>query len=158
MGVTSPKCLVGQPGLFASSKFDHQPPGVESGATSSANLLAAINGPLDNADVGEPETSQAIAEAIEGHLASISGEMDRIRAKVATLAGQPDELPRHEAIPRLLVTVSEAAETLGLSRSTVYSLMDSGQLESRKIGASRRIPVAALEDYVNRRTEQSCTQ
>ncbi len=84
--------------------------------------------------------------------------MDQIRAKVSTLAGQSDDLPERIAIPRLLVTVSEAAETLGLSRSTVYSLLDSGQLESRKIGASRRIPLAAIEDYVNRRTKQSWTQ
>ena len=39
-----------------------------------------------------------------------------------------------------LMTVMEAASFLGLSRSTIYNMMDSGELQSAKLGRSRRIP------------------
>ncbi len=49
-----------------------------------------------------------------------------------------------------LVNVSEAAEFLRLSRSTVYTLMDQGQLAFVKIGRSRRIPRRALIELAAR--------
>jgi excisionase family DNA binding protein len=49
---------------------------------------------------------------------------------------------------RLLVKVEEAAEMLGIGRSTVYDLMRTGEIESVWIGRSRRIPVDALRDYI----------
>ena len=55
-----------------------------------------------------------------------------------------------ESLGRGLVKVPEAARYLGLSRSKVYELMDKGELRYAKFGSSRRIPVEAVEDYVNR--------
>ncbi len=43
-----------------------------------------------------------------------------------------------------LVTVSEAAAFLRLSRSTLYPLMERGELRFVKIGRSRRIPRRAV--------------
>jgi excisionase family DNA binding protein len=43
-----------------------------------------------------------------------------------------------------LATVAEAAEFLSLGRSTLYELMDKGELRYIKIGGSRRIPRRAL--------------
>ncbi|WP_018639793.1 helix-turn-helix domain-containing protein [Parafrankia elaeagni] len=51
---------------------------------------------------------------------------------------------------KLLVTPTEAAEILAVSRSTVYELLAAGALESVRIGRSRRIPRAALDAYVAR--------
>ncbi|WP_239394563.1 helix-turn-helix domain-containing protein [Frankia sp. CiP3] len=51
---------------------------------------------------------------------------------------------------RLLLTPAEAAEQLGVGRTTVYELLNAGQLESVRIGRSRRIPRAALVAYVDR--------
>jgi excisionase family DNA binding protein len=45
-----------------------------------------------------------------------------------------------------LMTVREAAEFLGLSRSTVYELMESGELSFAKIRKSRRIPRKAVTE------------
>ena len=42
------------------------------------------------------------------------------------------------------MTVKEAAEFLRLSRSSVYVLMDHGELAFVKLGRSRRIPRRAL--------------
>ena len=50
----------------------------------------------------------------------------------------------------LLLTVPEAAEALAISRSKLYELMASGAVASIRIDGSRRIPLAALEEYVAR--------
>lgn len=51
---------------------------------------------------------------------------------------------------RLLLTVDQAAGRLGLGKTKVYELLTSGELASVRIGAARRIPVSALEAYVER--------
>lgn len=50
----------------------------------------------------------------------------------------------------LLLTPEEAAAALGICRTKVYELMGTGKLESVRIGTSRRIAVAALEEFVQR--------
>jgi excisionase family DNA binding protein len=50
----------------------------------------------------------------------------------------------------LLVRVEEAARILSLSRSTIYEMMDNGDLPSVRWGAARRIPLAALRAWVER--------
>jgi excisionase family DNA binding protein len=52
------------------------------------------------------------------------------------------------SVPRLLLTPQEAADSLGVSRSLVYELIGSGRLESVRIGTCRRIPIGALEMFV----------
>lgn len=51
-------------------------------------------------------------------------------------------------VQKLLVTVVEASEVLGVGRSVVYELMNSARLPSVSIGRSRRIRVSDLEDFV----------
>lgn len=51
---------------------------------------------------------------------------------------------------KLLLAADEAAELLGVGSTTVYELLAAGQLESVRIGRSRRIPRAALVAYVDR--------
>jgi excisionase family DNA binding protein len=53
-------------------------------------------------------------------------------------------------VPRLLMTVPEAAEALAISRSKLYELITSGAITSVRIDGSRRIPLTALEDYISR--------
>jgi len=48
-----------------------------------------------------------------------------------------------------LLTVEEAAEFLGVSRSMLYSLMERGRLVYAKIGRCRRIPKVALVQLAN---------
>ena len=49
---------------------------------------------------------------------------------------------------KLLLTPTEAAHALGISRSKVYELMATGQLESVHIGACRRVPADALTAFL----------
>jgi excisionase family DNA binding protein len=51
---------------------------------------------------------------------------------------------------RLLLTVSEAAQQLGIGRSLLYELLAEGQLESIHVGRLRRIPIDALADFIDR--------
>ena len=50
----------------------------------------------------------------------------------------------------LLLTVPEAARVLGIGRSTVYELIARGDLEVVHIGRSCRVPVSAIEAYIER--------
>ena len=52
------------------------------------------------------------------------------------------------AVGRVLLRPEEAAEALGVSRTTVFELIRSGALRSVKIGAARRVSATALADYV----------
>jgi excisionase family DNA binding protein len=56
---------------------------------------------------------------------------------------------------KLLLTVDEAARRLGIGRSHAYVFVLRGEIESVKIGRSRRVPVEAIEQFVDRlRAEQ----
>jgi excisionase family DNA binding protein len=55
----------------------------------------------------------------------------------------------------LLVRVEEAARILSLSRSTIYETMDAGELPSVRRGTARRIPLAALREWVARQIDSS---
>jgi excisionase family DNA binding protein len=58
------------------------------------------------------------------------------------------------AVPtKLLLTVNEAARTLSLSRTRVYELVMRKELFSVKVRGSRRIPVKALEEFVEQLTQ-----
>lgn len=49
---------------------------------------------------------------------------------------------------KLLLTVDEAADALGLSRWKLYVLLRSGRLRSVKVDGSRRIATTALMEFV----------
>jgi len=57
-----------------------------------------------------------------------------------------------------LLTVAEAARRLGIGRSHAYIYVLRGELESVKLGRSRRVPVEAIEEFVERlRSEAELT-
>jgi len=49
---------------------------------------------------------------------------------------------------KLLLTPTEAATALGIGRSKVYELLQTGQLPSVRIGACRRVPAEAVHSFV----------
>jgi excisionase family DNA binding protein len=52
---------------------------------------------------------------------------------------------------RLLLTIPEAAVALGIGRTLAYGLVLSGDLPSIKLGRARRVPVAGLAAYLERK-------
>ena len=54
----------------------------------------------------------------------------------------------NSGLPRLLLTPEEAAHVLGIGRTKLYQLLAHGFVPSVRIGGSRRISTAALDDFV----------
>lgn len=54
----------------------------------------------------------------------------------------------------LLLRPEEAARRLSIARSSLYELVLTGEIKSLKIGRSRRIPLEALEDYIERKLRE----
>lgn len=59
----------------------------------------------------------------------------------------PSKAPAAEAA---LLTIPDAAVALGLGRSSIYRLIDTGQLEVVHVGRSVRVPAGAIDDLVDR--------
>jgi excisionase family DNA binding protein len=77
----------------------------------------------------------------------------------ALLAGNQPSHEVHEQTPpaepaRFLFTVEEAAKQLGVGKTTAYSLVMSGELESVTIGRLRRIHIDSIRDYAARLVTQ----
>lgn len=51
-------------------------------------------------------------------------------------------------LPRCLLTVEEAAETLGMGRTATFEQVRLGRLKSVRVGRSRRIPIDYIDDFV----------
>lgn len=58
--------------------------------------------------------------------------------------------PYRDRPPRLLLTVEEAADRIGICRSNMSKLIREGDISSVKVGRLRRVTPAALEDFVAR--------
>jgi excisionase family DNA binding protein len=58
----------------------------------------------------------------------------------------------------VLLRPERAAEVLGIGRSKLYELLAAGEIESVRIGRSRRVPVVAIEEYVARLLTEESTR
>ena len=58
----------------------------------------------------------------------------------------------------LLLTATQAAALLSISRTTLYERRASGAVESIHIGRSRRVPVSALHAFVESRRRDDSAQ
>lgn len=56
---------------------------------------------------------------------------------------------------RLLLRVSEVAKALGLGRTKVYELIAAGELPVIRLGRAVRVPVTALQRWVEEREKQN---
>ena len=72
-------------------------------------------------------------------------------ARAARLDGgtAADGRARAEVAP-LLLTIPDAARVLAIGRTTLYELIDTRALEVVRIGRAIRVPVSALESFVER--------
>jgi len=80
---------------------------------------------------------------------------DRLTAALAELVAALREEARAEATPHApdrLLSVDEAAATLGLGRSLLYGEIQAGRVRSVKVGRRRLVPSAAITDYIASRS------
>ena len=59
-----------------------------------------------------------------------------------------------QKIDRLAVSVSEAAEAIGVCRAQGYNMVASGELPSIHVGRRRLVPVEGLRQYVVEHTQK----
>jgi excisionase family DNA binding protein len=69
--------------------------------------------------------------------------------------GRPREDAVSSAQGPVVLTIEEAAKRLGIGRTTMYSLVMSGEIRSVSIGRLRRVPVRCLDEYVDNLLNQS---
>ena len=77
--------------------------------------------------------------------------------------GQPAMTAHADGSPdvpeRLVYSVDEAADLLGIGRTYMFRLVATGEIDSFKIGSRRKIPRDALDRYIARlRAEQSVNE
>ncbi len=59
---------------------------------------------------------------------------------------------------KILLSVDEMAELLSIGRSKAYALVQDGTLPSLRIGRSVRIPLSALEDWVEQQYQSESSE
>lgn len=59
----------------------------------------------------------------------------------------------NKEMPESLYAVPDLMKYLGMSRPTIYRYIRTGQLESIKIGGSRRVTESALQRFIESHTE-----
>ena len=53
----------------------------------------------------------------------------------------------------VLITVEEMAERLSIGKTAAWELVHKHKIKSVKIGKSRRVPITALQEYIERLLE-----
>jgi excisionase family DNA binding protein len=57
--------------------------------------------------------------------------------------------------PRLLIRVGEAAEMLSIARSKAYVMVQTGELPSVRLGKSVRVPLQALNLWLEKQVAEA---
>jgi excisionase family DNA binding protein len=117
--------------------------GTDAGA---CGYFCGFNGEFCGNDHGPHHSSSDHPNAISA-VSAVSAAAEPVPAEVGTT--EPDEL--------LTLTVEQAAKRLGIGRTTFYSLIGSGEIETITIGRLRRVPAEALPAYVARLRESQNT-
>jgi excisionase family DNA binding protein len=78
--------------------------------------------------------------ALLAQLAQALAEQNRQSEPPSGVTGRPTPT-------RVLLTVDEAAEQLGIGRTLTWRLVSNGELESVQIGRLRRVPTTAITNY-----------
>ncbi|PRW63026.1 helix-turn-helix domain-containing protein [Actinopolyspora mortivallis] len=94
--------------------------------------------------------------------AEIAARLVELAALLAKEQRQEEEQEHSVPQPRSqtdreLLTVSEAAQRLGIGRTKAYSLVRSGELASVLIGRLRRVPASEVTRYTAHLAEQQKT-
>jgi excisionase family DNA binding protein len=95
-------------------------------------------------------TADELLAGLEERINGIASALETARDDLASLAELSSSPAPVAAVAPRLLTIGQAARALAVGATTVKALIASGELESRKIGASRRIPVEALDVYAGK--------
>lgn len=85
--------------------------------------------------------------AVTPELAAVLAQLARVLVEQASTPPAP--MPQPKSV-RVLLTVEEAAERLGIGRTFAWRLVGTGVLKSVQIGRLRRVHVDAIREYADR--------
>ena len=89
-------------------------------------------------------------DALDSYAQSAAGaEMQELLQSLVHCLREGDDIVAVNA--RTHLTPNEVAERLGMSRTHLYKLLDSGAIEHDRVGRDRRIPFAALARFEEQR-------
>lgn len=94
-------------------------------------------------------TPRTNIDAIRGALARAEAELRLASLALEQLTAGSQAVARAEE-GRLLFSVEEAGHLLGIGRTRMFALVREGLVESVKVGRSRRVPKAAIEEFAER--------
>ncbi len=103
-----------------------------------------------------------IAKKIKEETKTMESSVARLKALADELERIEDATPKFESVPefvcseftptKMLMSVSEAAEMLGLSKSTVYTLIHRDDFPVVRLGRRTLINVKKLQEWVDSQT------
>jgi excisionase family DNA binding protein len=103
--------------------------------------------------------TRAASSALPNDVATLADLLARVRLRIVLEDDHeavPQELPQqddpemHPYARRLLLRIREVAELLAISSTAAYALVGSGELQSIRVGRSRRISMEALREWVRK--------
>lgn len=108
---------------------------------------------VEAAGAGWTSSDDELASALVTRLEGTFGEMTPVIVPVLVpvlldAIREATSAPVTTAPAQLLLTVEEAAQRLGIGRTTVFGLIRRGALGSVTVGRRRLVPVGAIEEYV----------
>ena len=63
-----------------------------------------------------------------------------------------------KTIPPLALSINEAAQTIGISRATVYKEITAGRLRTFQINSRRLVSVTEIQNYIAAREAETATK
>jgi excisionase family DNA binding protein len=116
---------------------------------SSGDVIAPV------VDTGRPQVSALVRElpgsdrsSLHHRCAAIERAAAELVAQVGRLAAEVSQNASRAHVPRKAVSVDDAAAMLGVGRSMMYELLETGGVHSVKVGRRRLVPIAALDDFL----------
>jgi excisionase family DNA binding protein len=82
-------------------------------------------------------------------LSQLAATLAKLAETLANRETEPAQ-PTRQLPQRLLLTVEEAAEYLGVGRTLMYQLIRDGEIETVQIHRLRRVPKEAVDAYAIR--------
>ena len=85
---------------------------------------------------------------VRRQLTAVEQASAALAREVAALVDLVTELAERPAPAPLSVSVDEAARLIGVGRSKMFALVQSGDVRSVRVGARRLVPTRALEEFL----------
>jgi excisionase family DNA binding protein len=113
--------------------------------------------PIDTSAVNFSAATPMASMIPQDALIGATGPISRSLVSARSLTDFEGRTANEDSRRPLLLTVMEAVEVLSIGRTTLYRLMDAGDIRTVRVGSSRRVPMKSLEAYVDRLIEEAST-